>query len=224
MPVSCDDTHQEGLKVAVSNSPDKKFEYVKDIAEPFSIDAHVVKNNVGLYIFYSINDYSSEKAGTYIVCDEMKDPFNVSGHPKTMVVPTIKEEIFEKNRFMIGQDWYTIEGAFYFKNDNWHYLIYSANSYLKPEYHLGYCVCNAKNDRLNKLNFKKISKNRFLPLLTGDETEESTGHNSMIKYNGRYYIIYHARDKNTKNDKVESRTARICQLIVDNGKLTVVKL
>ena len=227
MPTDSNDAHCERLKVAVCDRPDGTFEYVKDIAEPFSIDAHVVKNETGLYLFYSINDYESERAGTYVVCDKMINPLNVCGSPKTMIRPTIEEEIYQKDRFKKGQDWYTIEGAFYFKEKGVHYLIYSANSYLKPEYHLGYCVCRDDCDELDKLEFEKVSKNSFKPLLTGDETETSTGHNSLIKVNGEYYIVYHGRDINSSYSddlKRDDRTARVCRLIVANGILSVKRL
>ena len=89
MPTDCNDAHCERLKVAVCDRPDGKFEYVKDIAEPFSIDAHVVKNETGIYLFYSVNDYDSDKAGTYVVCDKMTDPLNARGKPRAMIRPTI---------------------------------------------------------------------------------------------------------------------------------------
>lgn len=224
MPCAEEDVHKQNIKVAVCDTPCGEFSFVKDLLEPFSIDAHVVKNDDGLYIFYSINDYEAEKAGTFIVCDKMKDPFNVFGEPKSMVRPTLEEEIFQKDRFKKGQDWYTIEGAFYFKKDDWHYLIYSANSYLKPEYHLGYAVCKSKSEKLNQLDFKKISEKEFLPLLTGNSLETSVGHNSMIELGGNYYLVYHGRDaaSETSEFSTDNRTARICRLIVSSGVLKTV--
>ena len=222
--LTCDDAHQEKLKVAVCDKPEGPFKFVKDLVAPFSIDAHVVKNQEGLYIFYSVNDYDAEKAGTYIVCDKMKDFFTVCGEPKAMVRPTIKEEIFECDRFKKGQDWYTIEGAFYFKEGDYHYLIYSANSFMKPEYHLGYAVSDEKTDELDRLHFKKISETEFKPLLTGDDVEISTGHNSLIKVGGQYYIVYHGRDKDkwvSIEANGDDRTARIKKLNADGGVLTV---
>lgn len=220
MPKASDDAHKENIKVAVSDCAVGPFKFVKDLLPPFSIDAHVVENKTGLYIFYSVNDYSAEKAGTYVVVDKMKDEFTVAGEPKVVVKPTIKEEIFEKDRFKKGQDWYTIEGAFYFKHNGVHFCIYSANSYLKPTYHLGYAYCENDSDELNKLNFEKISPNEYRPLLCSDETEISTGHNSMIEDGGEFYIVYHGRDKSSDLSK-DDRTARIRKLVINGKKLTV---
>ena len=61
----------------------------------------------------------------------------------------------------------------------------------------------------------------FSPLLCADDTEICTGHNSLIEKNGKIYMIYHGRDKDStlKND---DRTARICELLVgDEGKPTI---
>ena len=226
MPVLSGDAHQEAIKVAVSNSPDGKFEYIKDLLPPFSIDAHVVKNEAGLYIFYSVNDYDAEKAGTYMVCDKMTDALTVEGKPVAVVRPTIEEEIFQKNRFIQGQDWYTIEGAFYFYKDGWHYVIYSANSYLSPDYHLGYAAVKSDEKDLCKLTFKKISESEFKPLLKSNAEETGTGHNSLIELDGKYYIVYHGRDMGVDySDKTrkDDRTARVCRLVVKDGALTAVR-
>lgn len=221
MPVEETDVHTENIKVAVSDCAVGPFDFVKDLLPPFSIDAHVVENIDGLFIFYSVNDYEADKAGTYIVVDKMIDEFTVKGEPKSVVTPTLEEEIYEKDRFRKGQDWYTIEGACYFKKNGRHYCIYSANSYLKAEYHLGYAYSDDKTDELNKIDFVKHSADCFSPLLCADDTEICTGHNSLIEENGKIYMIYHGRDKDStlKND---DRTARICELSVgDEGKLTI---
>ena len=221
MPMEETDVHTENIKVAVSDREIGPFIFVNDLLPPFSIDAHVVANAAGLFIFYSVNDYEADKAGTYIVVDRMVDEFTVKGEPKSVVTPTLEEEIYEKDRFRKGQDWYTIEGACYFKKDGRHYCIYSANSYLKAEYHLGYAYSNDVSDELNKIDFVKHSADRFSPLLCADDTEICTGHNSLIEENGKIYMIYHGRDKNSmlKND---DRTARICEVFVgDEGELAI---
>ena len=218
IPKDESDVHKENIKVAVSDTPDGRFVFVKDLLPPFSIDAHVVENRTGLYIFYSVNDFEAEKAGTYIVADKMLSEFTVAGNPKAVVKPTLEEEIFEKDRFRKGQDWYTIEGAFYFKKNGVHYCIYSANSYLKPTYHLGYAFCNSDCDELNRLCFTKHSPERYSPLLCADDTEISTGHCSMIEEDGELYLIYHGREKNFDLSS-EDRTARICRLVIDHGTL-----
>ena len=212
--------HMQRIKVAVSDTPCGKFDFVKDLLPPFSIDAHVVENETGMYIFYSVNDYEAVKAGTYIVVDKMIDPFTVKGEPKAVVKPTIEEEIFAKDRFKKGQDWFTIEGAFYFKKDGVHYCIYSANSYLKPTYHLGYAYSEEQSDELNKITFVKNSPDKYSPLLCSNDKEISTGHCSMIEDNGEMYLVYHGRDVNS-DLSADDRTARICKLIVKNKKLFV---
>ena len=51
-----------------------------------------------------------------------------------------------------------------------------------------------------------------------NDFEEGTGHHSVIKFNGEYYIVYHARDYRKSNGKYEERrTARICKMSVKDG-------
>ena len=221
MPECETDVHRENLKVAVSDRADGNFSFVADLLPPFSIDAHLAENQSGLYIFYSVNDYEAEKAVTYIVADKMIDEFHVKNEPKDVVRPSLKEEIYEKDRFKKGQDWYTIEGACYFKKNGVHYCIYSANSYLKAEYHLGYAYSKDISDELNKIDFIKNSADKFEPLLCADDTEICTGHNSVIEENGKIYLVYHGRDKNSALTS-DDRTARICELLIgDDGKLRI---
>lgn len=217
------DTHTQNIKLAVCDKPDGKFTFVKDILPPFSIDAHVVANDCGLWMFYSQNKYEGDKVGTYIVVDRMSDEYTLCGNPHAVVVPTLAEEVFQKDRFKAGQDWYTIEGAYYFKKDGWHYCIYSANCYLKPTYHLGYAAVKSDNDMLNELDFVKHSANKYDPLLASDGEEISTGHNSLIEVDGQLYIVYHGRDA-ASDCHIDDRTARICKLIADNGVLRAEKL
>ena len=214
------DVHKENIKVAVCDTPCGKFTFVKDLLSPFSIDAHVVENSEGMYIFYSVNDYESEKAGTYIVVDKMQDPFTVQGEPKAVVRPTIEEEIYEKNRFLPGQDWYTLEGAFYFRKGDVHYCIYSANSYLKSTYHLGYAYAESESDELNKIDFEKASVDSYRPLLCANGEEISTGHCCMIEDSGKMYLVYHGRDADS-DLSLDDRSARICELTIKNKKLLI---
>lgn len=223
MPEEADDVHLENIKVAVCDRPDGQFAYVKDLLPPFSIDAHVVENNTGLYIFYSVNDYEADRAGTYIAVDKLLDEYTPAGEVKAVVRPTIAEEIYEKDRFRKGQDWYTIEGAFYFKKDGVHYCIYSANSYLKSTYHLGYAYCTEGGDELNRLNFEKASPDAYAPLLCGNGEEISTGHNSMIEKDGKMYLVYHGRDADS-DLSCDDRTARICELAAESGELKVKRI
>lgn len=223
MPTNCDDVHQQQIKVATSSSPMGPFAFVKELLPPFSIDPHVVKNDSGLYMFYSVNDYNAQRAGTYIVCDKMVDFFEMQNQPKAMVVPTLDEEIFQKDRFVQGQHWHTIEGAFYFFKDGYHYCMYSGNCYEKPTYHIGYAVSNQPFDNLNQLDFDKHVQLPFEPLIATNDTETSTGHNSMIVADDVMYVVYHGRDLSDGTCN-QPRTARICKLFVNNGKLTVERI
>lgn len=216
------DPHEQTMHVAVSDSPEGPFKNPKPIIAPFSIDSHVVKNEAGLFIFYSVNDYEATRAGTYIVVDKMKSPTEVMGAPVSVVKPSIDEEIFMKNRFREGQHWHTLEGAFYFSEGDDHYVIYSGNCYQNEYYFLGYAYANSKERDLTKIKFEKMpDANTYSPLISKNDFEAGTGHNSVIKYNGEYYCIYHGRDippdeRLTK----DTRTARICKLHLDGPRLT----
>ena len=117
------------MRVAVSDSPSGMFKQVKKLLPPFSIDAHAVKTPSGLYLFYCNNDYEAERAGTFIQCDKLTDPYTLERKPVAVVRPTIDEEIYQKDRFKKGQHWHTIEGAFYFYKEGTHYLMYSGACY-----------------------------------------------------------------------------------------------
>lgn len=225
MPDSSDDVHLQAMHVAVSDSPDGQFVNAKQIIEPFSIDAHVVKNQSGLYIFYSTNDYEAQRAGTYIVVDKMIDPFTPCNNPVAVVRPTLDEEIFARDRFKQGQHWHTLEGAFYFNEGDYHYVTYSGNCYQNEYYYLGYAVAKTSETDLTKIEFKKYpDENTYCPLISKNEFESGTGHNSVIKDGDDWYVVYHGRDLDL-DDKAtgDTRTARICKLKVDGEKLTAVR-
>lgn len=224
MPEDTEDVHLQNIKVAVSDRAAGDFVFVKDLLPPFSIDAHVVRNECGLFMFYCVNDYDGERAGTYIVCDKMTDLLTMAGEPRATVVPTSDEEIFERDRFKKGQHWHTVEGAFYFKKDGYHYCMYSGNCYMKPSYHIGYAVCKSASGELNKLDFVKAEKpGVFAPLITADGRETSTGHNSVIEDGGVLYAVYHGRDYENGGFS-KYRTARICRLYAENGILGAEKI
>lgn len=219
MPQDSDDVHTQRIKVATSDSPTGRFEYIADVLPPFSIDAHPVLNRDGLYLFYSVNRYEGERVGTYIVCDKMLDIATVSGKPKTVVEPTLDQEIFERDRFRQGEHWHTIEGACYFRVGDMHYCTYSGNCYQKPTYHVGYAVCKSPSDKLNELDFiKHTDGGKYDPLIAQNGEETSTGHNSVIECDGKIYAVYHGRDI-AENAEVMPRTARICQIIPEGDLL-----
>lgn len=225
MPKNSDDAHLQAIHVAVSDNPFGPFESAKQIIAPFSIDAHVVESGKELFIFYSVNDYDAERAGTYVVVDKMLDPYTPCGNPVSVVRPTLDEEIFMKNRFKQGQHWHTLEGAFYFRDGDYHYLIYSGNCYQNEYYYLGYAVAKTTENDLTKIKFTKYpNENTYHPLINKNDFEAGTGHNSVIKVDGSWYAVYHGRDLVAdKRLTGDDRTARICKLILDGEKLTAIR-
>ena len=224
MPKESDDVHTQCLKVAVADSPEGPFIYKNTLAKAFSIDADIASTDNGNYLFYSVNDHTLERIGTKIVLDKMVSPDKLLGEPKTAVVPTLDEEIFCRNRFREGEHWHTIEGANFFYEDGWYYLLFSGNCYENNNYYIGYSRAKADTDKLEDVEFLKYpDDDTYHPLLCSDEIELGTGHNSTIKVDGQWYIVYHGRDKGD-DVRNECRTARISRLIVDNGILRVEKI
>lgn len=220
MPKESDDVHMQHIVVARSKNPSGPFEYLNDLTDAFSIDPHVVESGDELFMFYSINDYDAQRAGTLIVVDKMKSPTEMCNNPKIVVRATLDEEIFMENRFKEGQHWHTLEGAFYFRKGDYHYVMYSGNCYENEKYYLGYAVCESKENDLTKLNFKKYpDENTYLPLINKNEFEEGTGHNSILEENGTFYVIYHGRDYG--EDK--NRTMRYAEIKAEAEKLEVIK-
>ena len=218
------DVHRQAVKVAVSSSPEGPFVYRKTVLPAFSIDPHVVRSGDGYYIFYSLNDAEAERAGTYIAVDKLTDMFTAEGKPKAVVVPTLDEEIFMYDRFRKGQNWHTVEGAFYFRKGNDHYITYSGNCYQNEKYFLGYAHAHGDEDDLRKLNFEKQpAKDVYAPLVCQNGEEAGTGHNSVLEEDGKFYLVYHARDLVYDTSLPDCRTARICPLLVDGKKLTAVR-
>lgn len=216
------DTHKEHLILATSVSPEGPFVYHNDLVEPFSIDAHVVQSGKGLYLFYSANDYEAKRAGTLIKLIKLKNPFETEGEGKVVVRATLDEEIFMKDRFKKGQHWHTLEGAFYFRKGDYHYLMYSGNCYQNENYYIGYAVAKGNTDDLLELSFHKYpNEDTYCPLIKKNEFESGTGHNSLLVKDGHYYVIYHGRDNNAQG-KGDTRTARIAEIKADEGRLEVV--
>ncbi len=219
IPEGTEDVHEQAIRVATSPSPEGPFVYRKTILPAFSIDPHVVKSGEAYYIFYSVNDWNAVRAGTYIVVDRLTDMFTPEGAPVPVVVPTLDEEIFMRDRFRKGQHWHTIEGAFYFRVGNDHYVTYSGNCYQNEQYFLGYAYAHGDTFDLKKLRFEKQpSPHTYAPLLCRNGAEEGTGHNSVLEENGKLYLVYHARDYAADKTLPDCRTARICPLTAA-GKL-----
>jgi GH43 family beta-xylosidase len=222
MPKDETDCHLQALHAAVSDSPAGPFTDAGRLAAPFSIDAHPVVNRAGMFLFYSVNDYEAERAGTYIVADRLKTPTQLCGEPVDILRPSLDEEIFQRDRFRAGQHWHTLEGACYFREGDFHYIIYSGNCYENEYYYLGYAVAESPEDDLTKLHFEKFpDADTYAPLIAKNSWEEGTGHNSVLKMDGEYYVIYHGRDcRPDERVRGDRRTARICRLEVNGRTLT----
>ena len=202
--------HRQTMHVSCADNPLGPFINAKQLLHPFSIDSHVVKNESGLFIFYSSNNFDWERPGTYILVDRLIDPYTVAGNPSALVVPSIDEEIFQKDRYAKGTHWHTIEGAFYFKEGDWHYLMYSGACYLNEKYFIGYARVKSDETDLTKLKFDKYPDDKtYNPILYSNDWEEGAGHHSMIKHEGQWYAVYHARNKNADGLYGDRRNARI---------------
>lgn len=214
--------HRQAMFVTTADSPLGPFEHPRQILHPFSIDSHIVQNDSGLFLFYSTNRFEGERIGTFIVVDRMLDPFTPAGDPHTVVVPTLDEDIFRRNRYKKGEHWHTIEGAFYFREGDWHYVMYSGNCYEQPTYYVGYARAKTSETDLTKITFEKYPDDRtYAPVLCANDFEEGTGHHSMIKEDGQWYAVYHARDYGDSGaDAFDARNARICKIHVNDGILT----
>ena len=213
--------HHQAMHVAESRSPLGPFTGAERILPPFSIDSHIVRNESGLFLFYSTNRYDVERPGTCIVVDRMKDPRTPEGDPALVVSATLDEEIFMHDRWKKGENWHTIEGAFYFREGDWQYVMYSGNCYQQPTYYVGYARARTDETDLRKIRFEKYPDERtYAPVLAANEFEEGTGHHSMIKSDGVWYAVYHARDRIADGLPGDRRNARICRMHVEDGVIT----
>ncbi len=211
------------LYVASANSPLGPFTNPKMLYDRFTIDAHVVETSKGLFLFYAEDNVDTDRVGTRLFIDKLIDPYTPANLKIEILSPSFDEEIFQRNRFGDGRDWHTLEGGFWFEEDGWQYLMYSGGCFENDTYHIGYASAKSTDDDLTKIKFEKATKDGgFCPVIIKNEVEEGTGHHSVIKYKGDWYAVYHARDiKEKKNEVyVEERTARICKLIVKDGKIS----
>ncbi|WP_270168748.1 glycoside hydrolase family 43 protein [Paenibacillus sp. SYP-B4298] len=230
MPADTEDVHEERLMVAVADTPEGPFNYVRTFYDTFSLDSHVVKDEHGdYYLFYSNNEYSGverDRAGTVILVDKLIDMVTPAGDPRIVVVPTIDEEIYEENRFGDGRDWHTIEGAFYLKRGLKHYMMYSGNAYVRPNYFLGYSMADAgKAESLLELEWMKYpSADEYKPLLRKNDGVEGVGHNSVIRgpNNVDNWVFYHGRNADDVLDtNQEQRTMRADPLLWSGDQLYI---
>lgn len=198
-PADEEDCHEEHLKLAVSASPEGGFAWKKTFFDKFSIDAHPLLWEGRLYLFYSVNDWTGtddKVAGTCILLDEMRSPEEFAGHPKAVVLPGIRQEIYEENRFGDGRDWYTIEGAAPVVRGDRFFLLYSANAYVNVDYYIGTAVAQCRENLLDMEWQKYPAEYSWHPLLCKNDFVEGTGHNTVTKAPNMVddWIVYHGRD------------------------------
>lgn len=225
VPKDVEDCHQEFLKLAESDSPDGPFQWKKTFFEKFSIDSHPQLWNGKLYMFYSVNDWTGtddKRAGTCILADEMVTPWEFAGTPKEIVMPGIPEEIYERNRFKDGRDWYTIEGAAPFVRENYFWILYSANAYVNENYFIGFSVADSRKNFMD-MEWKKYPDNHtWHPLLKKNMEVEGCGHNTVTKAPNMVddWIVYHGRRANEElKPEIEQREMYIEPLYVNGREL-----
>ena len=215
--------HRGAMFVSEADNPLGPFTNPTQLLHPFSIDSHVVQNESGLYIFYSSNRFEGERIGTCIYVDRLINPRKAQGKPVLVLEPTLDEDIYRRDRYKKGQHWHTLEGAFYFKEGDWQYVMYSGNCFEQPTYYVGYARAKTDELDLTKIKFEKYpDDNTYHPVLSANDFEEGTGHHSMIKEDGQWYAVYHARDyeDGLNANAFDSRNARICKLNVNDGIIT----
>ena len=216
----------EFLHVARSRTPFGPFGETKRLFDLFSIDPHVVKTDAGLFLWYCLDRTDCDRVGTRIFVQKMQDPMTPVGEPVEKVMPSCDEEIFMRDRFVPGQHWHTIEGAFWLQVDGWQYVMYSGACYQNDTYHIGYASAKSTDPDLTQVVYEKHSLNgQFDPLMIKNEVEEGIGHHSVICYEGQYYAIYHARDYDPPVELTgDQRTARACKLYFKDGVITVQRM
>lgn len=217
---------QELLHVAKADSPFGPFGNAKRLCEKFSIDPHVVSTEDGLFLWYCMDRTDTERVGTRIFVQKMRDPVTLEGDPVEVVQPSFDEEIYMRDRFEPGKHWHTIEGPFWLQVDGWQYVMYSGACYQNGTYHIGYAAAKSTAPDLRTVSFEKHTDNgQFTPLMTKNKEEEGVGHHSVICCDGQYYAVYHARDYFPDPWlSADQRTARICKLHFHNGVITAERM
>jgi len=221
MYYSCDPNQL--MKVAVADNPLGPFEYKKTFYDEFSIDAHVIEKDGELWLIYAGKDMSGEKKGTVVKLDKLLDPITPAGYNRSIIIPTIEQEIYARNDLPDGGHHYCIEGGFYFEHDGTGYLMYSANAFTHEDYFVGYCTIDAQ-ESFETAEFAKFpDENTYAPLIGKDEWVTGCGHNSMITGpNGELLIVYHGRAVN-ETIVFEGDDRRLCvsEIKIIDGKLVL---
>lgn len=221
-----EDSHRQRMRVATATDPLGPFTYRHTMKDTFCIDADVVIGTDGQPVmFYATNDAtgaSAERAGTAVVVDRMDDMLHLAGRPRPVIVPTLDEEIFARNRFGDGRDWHTVEGSTYVTFRDKAYMTYSGNAYEREDYFVGVSSASL-NAPIDELEWtKQPDDETFAPLLRRTGDVEGTGHNSITVAPNLVdpWIVYHGRDAHTPLDPSrEQRVMRIDPLVFRGGQL-----
>lgn len=215
-----DDPHDELLHVATSDRPEGPFTVAARLFDTFSIDPHVVSDGEGGYVmFYSTNDVTGlddDYVGTSILADRLLDFDRLEGSPRAIVRPSLPEEMFQRDRFGDGRDWYTIEGATYVTRGDRAYLTYSGNAYEREDYFIGQAGAPLRSAPHELAWQKHPSPHDYAPLMRRSADVEGTGHNSIVRAPNLVddWIVYHGRDAATPLlPGVEQRTMRMDPLL-----------
>ncbi|MCQ2430990.1 MAG: family 43 glycosylhydrolase [Clostridia bacterium] len=216
----------EQMHAASAKSPLGPFGNVTKLYNRFSIDPHAVKTPAGLFLFYAEDNNTRDKIGTRVFVDKMLDPMTPANICREIIVPTMKEERFTSRTH--PDNWYTIEGPFWFREGEWQYLMYSGGCFENETYHIGYAAAKSDEDDLTKVDFVKHTVDgAFDPVLFRTAEEEGVGHHSVFRYKGECYACYHGRDTWLDEEFKHShdcRTARICKLHVKDGTITAERI
>ena len=214
-----EDVHKQRLKVAVSNSPTGPFDFKTILKDTFCIDADVkVQLGQKWKIWYATNDFGQNRnvfAGTSIAEDTLETPFSLTGWAREAIAPSEERELFQKDRFGDGRDWYTVEAPCYYCDGKNDYLMYSGNAYTSGQYFTDYAVLNGGKWK------KKAGNHR--PLLSGSPGLIGTGHNSVFMGPNLLDVCvsFHGMRALPSREGEETREMCISKLKTIENKLTV---
>ncbi len=202
------DDHLHFLRVAVSDHPLGPFKYTATLTDYFSIDPHVIKKDRRIYIYYAANIQNNEsngRIGTTIWMDELLTPMKLAGKGQLVLLPSIDQEIFARNRFGDGKDWHTLEGPYYLSDGETSWLMYSGNAFTSSDYFVGYAMGKTTDNLCDMFLKKYPSDNEFRPLVKVQNGIKGPGHNSITQAPDHItpIIVYHGREQRGKNKAVE---------------------
>lgn len=202
------DDHLHFLRVAVADNPLGPFTWKADLTDYFAIDPHVIIQEEHLFIFFAANiqeNCKNGRSGTVIWMDELDTPYKMSGNAQVVLLPTIDEEIFAKNRFGDGRDWHTLEGPCFLSDGEWNWILYSGNAYTSPDYFVGYAAGKNVLDLRNTAFVKQPDEGKYVPLLHAGNGVEGTGHNSVTQAPDHItpVIVYHGRKTGEITDETQ---------------------